>query len=56
MRTLIGNLPKETRAKSTWQLVDTKLREAAAGGDVADLWAALQMVLQLEGVEYKLLR
>ncbi|MGB6795321.1 MAG: hypothetical protein WBE48_01760 [Xanthobacteraceae bacterium] len=42
MRTLIGHLPKETRAKSTWQLVDTKLREAAAGGDVADLWAAAQ--------------
>jgi hypothetical protein len=27
VRTLIGHLPKETRAKSTWQLVDTKLRE-----------------------------
>ncbi|MGA8320004.1 MAG: hypothetical protein WB774_04090 [Xanthobacteraceae bacterium] len=54
VRKLIGHLSKETRAKSTWQLVDTKPQKAAAGGDVADLWAALQMVLMLEGVEYRL--
>ena len=53
VRTLIGHLPKETRAKSTWQHVEAKLREAAAGGDVADLWASLQMVLMLEKVEYR---
>ena len=50
---LIGHLSKDTRAKSTWQLVDTKPQKAAAGGDVADLWAALQMVLMLERVAYR---
>ena len=53
VRTLLGHLPKEARAKSTWQHVEAKLREAAAGGDVAALWAALQMVLQVENVEYR---
>jgi hypothetical protein len=54
VRALIGHLPKETRAKSTWQHVEAELKKAATGGDPAELWAALQMVLMLEGVEYRL--
>jgi hypothetical protein len=56
VRTLIGHLPKKTRAKSTWHHVEAQLKQAAAGGDTTEFWAALQMVLTLEGVEYKLLR
>jgi hypothetical protein len=56
VRTLLGHLPKETLAKSTWQHVEAQLKQAAAGGDTTEFWAALQMVLMLEGVEYKLLR
>jgi hypothetical protein len=54
VRTLLGHLPKETRAKDTWQHVETDLKKAAAGGDMAQMWVALQMVLQLERVEYKI--
>ena len=54
VRTLIGRLPKETRGQSNWQHVEAQLKQAATGGDVAELWAALQMVLMLEGVEYRL--
>jgi hypothetical protein len=54
VRTLIARLPKKTRAKSTWQHVEAGLKQAAAGGDTAELWAALQMVLMLEGVGYRL--
>jgi hypothetical protein len=54
VRTLIGHLPKETRARSTWKHVEAELKKAAAGGDTAELWAALQMVLMLEKVEYRL--
>jgi hypothetical protein len=55
VRTLIGHLPQETRAKSTWQVVETKLKRAAAGGDLVDLFVTLRIVLDMEGVEYKLL-
>ena len=54
VRTLLGHLPKETRAKDTWQHVETDLKKAAAGGDMAQMWVALQTVLQLERVEYKI--
>jgi hypothetical protein len=54
VRTPLGHLPKEPRAKSTWQHVETGLNQAATSGDATELWAALQMVLMLEGVEYKL--
>jgi hypothetical protein len=54
VRALIGHLPKETRAKGTWQHVETTLKQAAAGGDVTELWASLQMILMPEGVEYRL--
>jgi hypothetical protein len=54
VRTLLGRLPKETRAKSTWQHVEAGLKQAATDGDTPELWAALQMVLMLENVEYRL--
>jgi hypothetical protein len=34
--------------------VEAGLKQAAAGGDTTELWAALQMVLMLKGVEYRL--
>jgi hypothetical protein len=55
VRALIGHLPKETRAKSTWRRVEEALKQAATGGKTTELWAALQMVLMLlEKVEYRL--
>jgi hypothetical protein len=53
VRTLLGHLPKETRAKYTWQNVEAELKKAAAGADPRDVSVALQMVLQLEHVEYR---
>ena len=54
VRALLGHLPKETRAKSTWLHVEAELKKAVAGDGTTELWAALQMVLMLEGVEYRL--
>ena len=54
VRTLLDHLPKETRARDTWQHVEAKLNKAAAGGDTAQVSIALQMVLTLESVEYRL--
>ncbi|MGA9947317.1 MAG: hypothetical protein WBQ24_03630 [Xanthobacteraceae bacterium] len=51
VRTLIGHLPKETRAKSMWQHFEAELKNAAAGGDTVQVSVALQMVLMLENVE-----
>jgi hypothetical protein len=54
VQTLIGHLPKEARARDTWQHVEAALKQAATDGDTTQLWAELQMVLQLERVEYKI--
>jgi hypothetical protein len=54
VRTLIGHLPREARAKSTWQHVEAELKKAAASGVTAQVWVALQMVLMLEKVDYRL--
>jgi hypothetical protein len=43
-----------TRAKSTWQRIAAELEKAAAGADPADVSVALQMVVQLENVEYRI--
>jgi hypothetical protein len=51
VRALLGHLPKATREKSTWQHVAAELDKASAGADLADFSVALQMVLNLEGVE-----
>jgi hypothetical protein len=53
VRALIGHLPKETRARETWQHVEARLNQASTDGDTTELWAAPQMVLMLEGVEYR---
>ena len=52
VRALIGHLPKDTRAKDTWQHVEAELKKAAASADTTQIWVALQMVLQLEHIEY----
>jgi len=46
------NLPKDHRAKSTWQHVEKELNAAALGEvDTIDVAVPLQMVLSMEGVE-----
>jgi hypothetical protein len=55
VRSLIGHLPKEARAKDTWQHVEAELdKAAAAGGDTTQVSIALHMVLMLENVECRL--
>ena len=54
VRALLSHLPKATRAKDTWQRVEAELNEAARSGDATQLSIALQMVLQLEHVEYEI--
>jgi hypothetical protein len=51
VRELLGHLPKDHRAKTTWQHVAKTLDEVARGGDPVDLVVALRMVLLLEGIE-----
>ena len=51
---LLRHLPKEHRAKETWQRVVAQLNEAANGADPANVSAALQMVFGMERVEYRL--
>jgi hypothetical protein len=55
VRALLKHLPKETRDKSTWQLVGAKLEAAAAGGDAVELFVTLRMVLSLEDVECRII-
>ena len=45
--------PKERRATVTWQHVEAELKKAAAGADMMQVSVAVQMVLQLERVEYR---
>jgi hypothetical protein len=47
------HLPAETRKKSTWRHVAKCLDEAARNGDTVEVYAALQMVLSMERVEYR---
>ena len=47
------HLPPQTRNKPTWRYVRKKLDEAAYGGNMMDVAAALQIALKLEGVEYQ---
>ena len=45
VRRLFGHLPKDVRARSTWQGVAAQLDAAARGADPADVSVALQLVL-----------
>jgi len=51
VRRLIGHLPKETRARDTWQHVEAELGKAAASGDTTQVSIAPRMMLMLENVE-----
>ena len=53
VRSLLGHLPKDVRARSTWQGVAAQLDSAARGGDPADVAVALHLVLMLEKVEFR---
>ena len=54
LRKLLGHLPKDTRARDTWQHVEAELKKAEATGDTTQVSIALQMVLMLENVEVRL--
>jgi hypothetical protein len=53
VRSLLGHLPKDVRARSTWQSVADQLDAAARGADTGDVAVALQLVLMLEKVEFR---
>jgi hypothetical protein len=53
VRRLFGHLPKDVRARSTWQHVAAELDKAARGGDTVDVSVPLQMVLGMERVEWQ---
>jgi hypothetical protein len=53
VRELLGHLPKDVRARSTWQHVAAELDKAARGGDTRDVSVPLQMVLGMERVEWR---
>jgi len=53
VRELFGHLPERCRNKSTWEYVADRLTEAASNGDTQSVAVPLQMVLRLEGVEYR---
>ncbi|MGB8739759.1 MAG: hypothetical protein WCD52_05775, partial [Xanthobacteraceae bacterium] len=42
VRTLLGHLPKETRARDTWRHVEAELEKASAGGDTTQVSIALR--------------
>jgi len=50
LRRLIGHLPAQHRAKTTWQQVAAELKAAAHGADPTEVPIALRLVLMLEGV------
>jgi hypothetical protein len=45
------HLPRMHREKATWRYVSNQLAKAARGGDTTDVAVALQIALQLEGVQ-----
>jgi hypothetical protein len=54
VRKLLGHLPKDFRARSTWQRIAALLDDAARGGaSPNDVAVALQLVLMLEKVMFK---
>jgi hypothetical protein len=46
-------LPTYLPHLATWRYVRKRLTEAAYGGDMMDVAAALQIALKLEGIEYR---
>jgi hypothetical protein len=50
VRGLIRRLPKDHRAKSTWQHVENQLNAAAIAVDAVDVAVPLRLVLLLERV------
>jgi hypothetical protein len=50
----LEHLPKERRQFSTWKYVEAELEKAANSHAVARLSTALQMVFQLQHVEYEM--
>jgi hypothetical protein len=55
VRNFLKHVPEERRQFGTWKHVEAELEKAAAGADTTQLSIALQMVLSLESVEFRLL-
>jgi hypothetical protein len=54
VRKLLGHLPKDFRARSTWQGIASVLNDAARGSaDPNDVAVALQLVLMTEKVTFR---
>jgi hypothetical protein len=53
VRGFLKHLPRELRQSYTWQVAVRRLEAAAVGGDVDDLSVALQMMFQLERIQYR---
>jgi hypothetical protein len=49
---LLGYIPKQRRALSSWQHVEKTLQACARGDDPANIGVALQLVLQAERVPH----
>ena len=57
VRTLLGHLPAGYRDRSTWRRVEALLKAAAAdGAKSGDVLVALELVLMIERVEFRLKR
>jgi hypothetical protein len=52
VRKLLGHIPKDRGALSTWQHVEKTLQAGPLGDDPANVSVALQLVLQAERVPY----
>jgi hypothetical protein len=53
VRKLLGHIPKERRALSSWQHVKKTLQACTRGDDPANISVALQVVLQAERVPFR---
>ena len=53
VRKLLTHLPKDVRARSTWQHVAAELDKAARGEDTVDVSVPLQMALGMERVDWR---
>jgi hypothetical protein len=53
VRALMRYLPEDRRATPAWRHVKQLLEQAAGGGDLVDVDAALRAALSLEAVKYR---
>ena len=51
VRTLLSHLPVDRKRMDSWQHVAARLQDAAGGGDIAELVAALRVVFMIEHIK-----